>query len=75
MSDNGSGMPRRPSRHFETYLGDAVYVYMNDVAQVVLYTSDGTHETNVIYLESEVLTAFDRWIENLMAERQNKGEG
>lgn len=44
------------------YLGDGVYV-TTDRGMVKLYTSDGLSETNVVYLEPEVLRAFLRWAE------------
>lgn len=54
---------RRPGRHLEDYIGDAVYVYMDDAAQVVLYTSNGIVETNRVVLEPQVLMSFQRWLE------------
>lgn len=46
-----------------TYLGDGLYAAMEG-AMVKLYTSDGFRETNVVFLEPEVLTAFLRWLES-----------
>lgn len=37
------------------YLGDAVYVYIDDGDRLWLKTSDGLHDTNQICLEPEVL--------------------
>lgn len=62
---------RTPSRHFETYIGDGAYVYMNDAAQIILYTSNGLTETNRIALESQVLTAFEDWIDELGARMED----
>jgi len=45
------------------YLGDAVYVDMDQFGSMVLTTSDGMQDTNTIVLESEVIRALLRWIE------------
>ncbi len=52
----------RPGRFEEDYLGDGAYVYMSPSRDVVLYTSNGIHETNVVVMEPSVLAAFERWI-------------
>ncbi len=52
-----------------TYLGDAVSVEV-ERGMVKLTTSDGLRDTNVVYMEREVLAAFERW---LSAMRQNGG--
>lgn len=44
------------------YLGDGVYVEMDD-GMVRLTTSDGIVDTNEIYLEPEVLEEFIRYVE------------
>lgn len=36
------------------YLGDGVYVEINENGQIVLTTEDGIRATNTIYLEPEV---------------------
>ncbi len=54
---------RPPHRHLEDYIGDGAYVYMDDAAQVVLYTSDGYSATNTVVLEPAVLENFKRWME------------
>ena len=56
-------MVDREERHFHTYIGDAVYAYMDDWLGVVLYTSNGLEETNRIVLESDVLVDFLTWVE------------
>jgi hypothetical protein len=59
FSKRGSSM----ARFIEVYLGDGAYVYLNAAGQVILYTSNGISETNVVALEPEVLKAFLHWIE------------
>lgn len=44
------------------YLGDGVYVDIDDHASVVLTTEDGIVVVNRIYLEPAVLEAFLKWI-------------
>jgi hypothetical protein len=53
--------PARVLRQPE-YLGDGAYVRLNEYGQVVLFTSDGDHTTNSVYLEPEVLRAFKEWL-------------
>jgi len=49
---------------FEEYLGDGCYVsFMNGMIE--LYTSNGAHVTNRIFLEPEVMAAFLSWYERL----------
>lgn len=38
----------------KTYLGDAVYLEINDLHDVILTTSDGVNITNRIVLEPEI---------------------
>lgn len=52
-----------------TYLGDGLYVELDDFGMVVLYTSDGVRHTNTVYLEPKVLENFVNWIK----ERQEAG--
>lgn len=46
------------------YLGDAVYVVF-DGYHVVLTTEDGERTTNSIYIEPEVLHAFELYVKGL----------
>jgi hypothetical protein len=46
------------------YLGDAVYADF-DGYHVVLTTEDGTHTTNTICLEPEVLTALNHYVKGI----------
>ncbi len=46
------------------YIGDGVYIHF-DGYHFILETSDGTHTTNRIGLEPEVITAFLKYRENL----------
>lgn len=44
------------------YLGDGVYIGTNSQTGVILiFTYDGVEVGDYIYLESEVLSAFDRY--------------
>lgn len=44
------------------YLGDGVYVEIDNAWMVKLTTEDGIQATNTIYLEPEVLGALKRWL-------------
>jgi hypothetical protein len=54
-------MPSQEVRTEKAYLGDAVYIDIDDALGVVLTTEDGIRATNRIVLEPEVLAAFDAW--------------
>lgn len=43
------------------YLGDGVYVGVDEFGAVVFTTEEGSGATNTIVLEPEVLAAFDMW--------------
>ncbi len=43
------------------YLGDGVYVGVDEHRGVVLATCDGQYVNDVVVLEDVVLQAFDRW--------------
>lgn len=49
---------------FKRYLGDGCYVEL-DRGMVKLTTSNGTEDTNTVYLEPEVLAQFLRWLEDV----------
>jgi hypothetical protein len=51
----------------KAYLGDGVYV-QNDGYSVLLTTENGIEETNIVYLEPEVLLAFVRYLSRKMPE-------
>lgn len=43
-------------RDRKQYLGDGVYIYEDkDEDRLVIYTSDGVMDTNIIFLEREVV--------------------
>jgi hypothetical protein len=46
----------------KAYLGDSVYVELNEHGQLVLSTSDGISVSNTIYLEPEVFRALVRYV-------------
>ncbi len=46
----------------DVYLGDGLYVGF-DGYQVKLYSHNGVHPTNSVYLEPEVLRAFVKWLQ------------
>lgn len=52
----------REGRYEEGYLGDGLYVYVDEARQVWLYTSNGIHETNRLALDPHVLKSFERWL-------------
>jgi hypothetical protein len=45
------------------YIGDSVYVELNDVGQLVLYTDNGYGPRSVIYLEPDVMVALVNYCE------------
>ncbi len=48
------------------YLGDSVYAeFDDDTGMIVLTTNNGTGPSNTIYLEPEVVEAFERFVEAL----------
>lgn len=47
------------------YLGDSVYVELNDSVQLVLTTENGLGPRNTIYMDPEVVRAFLLYIERL----------
>ena len=47
------------------YLGDSVYVELNEHGQLVLTTSDGISVSNTICLEPEVFGALVRFVKEL----------
>jgi hypothetical protein len=51
------------------YLGDGVYVEMNEAGQIVLTAEDGIKATNTIYLEPEVCTALVQFIYEMICPR------
>jgi hypothetical protein len=58
----------------KTYLGDGVYVEMDDLdpLSVVLTTSNGMEDTNRIVLEPEVLDKLNRYIQQWFREHTAK---
>ena len=52
-----------------TYLGDGVYIALNNAGQVELTTETGQEVTNTIYLEPEVVDAFMAWIARTFVSR------
>lgn len=46
----------------KTYLGDGVYIELDEFGSVVMTTSDGIRDTNTIVLEPEVLASFIEWL-------------
>lgn len=58
-----------------TYLGDGVYVEFDVVAGgIVLTTSNGLEDTNIIVLEPEVFKALQDWIASRIASRRRLAE-
>ena len=45
------------------YIGDGVYVEMNEQSQLVLTTENGMSTTNTIYLEPEVWVELVRYVQ------------
>ena len=51
----------------KTYLGDGVYVTVSDDWFVVLTTENGVSTTNRIYMEPDVVLAFEVWLAQVRA--------
>jgi hypothetical protein len=46
------------------YLGDGAYARLAaDTGDVVIFTHDGIHVTNSVFLEPKVLRAFKEWLQ------------
>ena len=55
----------------KTYLGDGVYVEVEDDSQHVILTAEnGTEQTDRIYLDSHVLRSFLRFISTYVIETE-----
>jgi len=64
-------------KFIDSYLGDGLYATF-DGWSIELYASDGVNKTNRVYLEPEVLNAFEKYIADLRKEEnngKNKGRG
>ena len=48
----------------KVYLGDAVYAEYDELGRIVLTTSDGRRDTNIIVLEPEVWLALDGFVQS-----------
>lgn len=56
----------------KSYLGDAVYVDIDEGGRLVLTTEDGVSITNVIVLEPEVYNRLVRYVERAIERAQEK---
>lgn len=52
----------------KTYLGDGVYIEVDEYQMVKLTTSDGIKDTNTIYLEPEVCASLLRFLSTYKVE-------
>ncbi len=52
-------------RHMAEYIGDGAYVYLDDCANVVLYTSDGITETNRVVIDVGHVAMLERWLSEM----------
>jgi len=50
------------------YLGDSVYVELDDCGGIILTTENGFGPNNTIVLEPEVVVALNRYVESLRQE-------
>ncbi len=51
----------------QTYLGDGLYAELDNSGQVRLFTTDGYETVNEVFLEPELIWAFEIFIERLRA--------
>lgn len=52
------------------YLGDGVYVAQDARDGLRLWTSDGTRDTNVIYVDWDIWSALAKYVEEIEDERR-----
>lgn len=58
---------------FKDYLGDAVYAQW-DGYHIVLTTENGVAVLNIIYLDSHVWSALERFVKRLIEEREKAND-
>ena len=58
----------------KSYLGDAVYVELDDFGDIKLTTENGYEATNVIVMEPFVFKALVDWFETLRSLKQEARE-
>lgn len=44
------------------YLGDGAYVRISQLGEIVIYTTNGLHVTNSVYLESPAIDEFIKFL-------------
>lgn len=59
-------------KNSKKYLGDGVYVDLNDSFQIVLTTENGIEATNEIYLDDEIIDELIKWRSELYAKLEGK---
>jgi hypothetical protein len=52
------------------YLGDSVYIDLDDCGGIVLTTENGIGPTNTIIMEPEVVRQLIRWAKRMQAENK-----
>lgn len=52
----------------KSYLGDSVYIDINEYGQIELTTEDGISISNNIILELEVLDLLNKWVDKMVKE-------
>jgi hypothetical protein len=57
---------------FKTYLGDSVYVEVDELGRIVLTTNNGWPDDprNIIIMEPEVQSAFHLWIDRVKEQQR-----
>jgi len=63
-------------KSFRCYLGDSVYVELDTARRVILTTNNGNPDDprNIIYMEPEVLSAFNLWLEKTKIELESAND-
>ncbi len=59
----------------KTYLGDGVYLELDEFGDLVLTTSDGIRETNRIVLDAYVYENLTTWVSTKQLAHSNTGTG
>ena len=56
----------------KAYIGDAVYIQVNDFGDVILTTEDGFSSTNTIVLEPQVMRQFMNYLDLTIKDEATK---
>ena len=55
---------------YREYLGDGLYVGIDDANRVVLYASDGIQVLNIVFLDVQTLGNFENWLRGIREDHE-----